>query len=130
MPADRLLPGGELEPEELRWTLQELELEAELRAIELDIAVLDLRRDLSKQEQLVEEWQLSLRVDREALLPHEWTEEDHQEDREQRHGLRQAQDAVAAMRRQLEDLEARRSGPPHAARGGAVTPVAPIVQAA
>jgi len=84
------------------------ELEAELRAIELDIAILDLRRDLCKQEQLVEEWQFCLREDKESVLPHEWTEEDRREERELRAGLKTAQEAVAEMRRRLERLESQR----------------------
>mmetsp|Transcript_3642 Transcript_3642/g.9787 ORF Transcript_3642/g.9787 Transcript_3642/m.9787 type:complete len:129 (-) Transcript_3642:43-429(-) len=84
---------------------EEIQLEAEIRSIELDMAVMDLRRDLGLQERLVEDWSLALRTTREETLAHEWTEEDRREDKECRKGMKGAQDEVERLRERLDLLE-------------------------
>mmetsp|Transcript_57593 Transcript_57593/g.166710 ORF Transcript_57593/g.166710 Transcript_57593/m.166710 type:complete len:131 (+) Transcript_57593:63-455(+) len=121
MPADVLDPGGRRvqadgngesddaddgRPESP--TSEEAELEREIRSIELDIAIMDLTREVERQEQLVAEWGDGLRAAKDDVLPHEWTDEDRREDREFRAGLKEACERVAEMRARLTRLEASR----------------------
>ncbi|CAK9069784.1 unnamed protein product [Durusdinium trenchii] len=47
----------EPEEEEEEKSPEEVQLEAEIRAIELDISLMDLRRELEAQEELLERWE-------------------------------------------------------------------------
>eukprot|EP00446_Apocalathium_sp_SHHI-4_P086758 CAMPEP_0177476952 /NCGR_PEP_ID=MMETSP0369-20130122/23869_1 /TAXON_ID=447022 ORGANISM="Scrippsiella hangoei-like, Strain SHHI-4" /NCGR_SAMPLE_ID=MMETSP0369 /ASSEMBLY_ACC=CAM_ASM_000364 /LENGTH=116 /DNA_ID=CAMNT_0018952233 /DNA_START=63 /DNA_END=410 /DNA_ORIENTATION=+ len=91
--------------------LEALALQAEIKTIEMDCAIMDLRRDLEMQEALVADWSESSKALREGVLPHEWTDEEKREDRKMQGGLREAQEHVAELRERLHRLEAAR---PHA----------------
>ncbi|CAK9069783.1 unnamed protein product [Durusdinium trenchii] len=51
----------EPEEEEEEKSPEEVQLEAEIRAIELDISLMDLRRELEAQEELLERWEEGIR---------------------------------------------------------------------
>eukprot|EP00404_Azadinium_spinosum_P052018 CAMPEP_0180762744 /NCGR_PEP_ID=MMETSP1038_2-20121128/37536_1 /TAXON_ID=632150 /ORGANISM="Azadinium spinosum, Strain 3D9" /LENGTH=191 /DNA_ID=CAMNT_0022797031 /DNA_START=54 /DNA_END=627 /DNA_ORIENTATION=- len=51
----------DLDPEALAQSIEELEIQARIRAIEMEVGLLDLRRELEIQEEHVQEWQSELR---------------------------------------------------------------------
>ncbi|CAK9069786.1 unnamed protein product [Durusdinium trenchii] len=62
----------EPEEEEEEKSPEEVQLEAEIRAIELDISLMDLRRELEAQEELLERWEAwCLRLGRMAQVVEE-----------------------------------------------------------
>merc|ERR1712151_718583 len=90
------------------------ELEAELRAIELDIAILDLRKNIDSQAGFIDEWKEFMKSSgRDSVLPHVWTEEDRQEEKEMKAKLKEAEQNMEELRKRLSDLEAQR--PPRVA---------------
>eukprot|EP00440_Ansanella_granifera_P017136 gb/GFBE01018614.1/.p1 GENE.gb/GFBE01018614.1/~~gb/GFBE01018614.1/.p1 ORF type:complete len:116 (+),score=43.75 gb/GFBE01018614.1/:1-348(+) len=104
--------GEEAEGEEEK-SPEELELEAEIRAIELDMALMDLRSQLEAQEHLVAEWQESIRKLAEEKIEAELyhiprTDEDRREERDHKAEFKQAQESIAVLRQQVEALEALR----------------------
>ncbi|CAE8582257.1 unnamed protein product, partial [Polarella glacialis] len=97
-------------------TSEELQLETEIKSIEMDIAMLDLRRELEAQEELVANWRRSVhdmgedsRLDEVAMVPR--TAEDRREEKEMKHGLIAAQESVDKLRQRLASLELLRSEP-------------------
>merc|ERR1712039_922998 len=83
--------------------------EAELRAIELDIAILDLRKNIDIQAGFMEEWREFLKSSgRDSVLPHEWTEEDRREEKEFKAKLKEAELNMEGLRKRLSDLESQR----------------------
>eukprot|EP00933_Yihiella_yeosuensis_P014240 TRINITY_DN12830_c2_g1_i1.p1 TRINITY_DN12830_c2_g1~~TRINITY_DN12830_c2_g1_i1.p1 ORF type:complete len:148 (+),score=55.68 TRINITY_DN12830_c2_g1_i1:48-491(+) len=100
---------GDENPELLE---EELELEGEIRRIELDIAILDLRSELESQEVLTADWQATIKRMKEedgeieAVLPR--TNEDRQLEKDMKAALKEAEAAMDVLRQRLETLERQR----------------------
>ncbi|CAK9067948.1 unnamed protein product [Durusdinium trenchii] len=89
----------EPEEEEEEKSPEEVQLEAEIRAIELDISLMDLRRELEAQEELLERWEEGIRKLKEE-----------KEEAERYHlNTDQAQQSVALLRERVQRLEALRA---------------------
>eukprot|EP00435_Cladocopium_sp_Y103_P037320 s231_g9.t2 len=102
--------------EDVEKSPEEIQLEAEIRAIELDMALIDLRRELQAQEELLERWEESIRKLKEereeAEIYRLHTDEDQRFDRRDERALkadfRQAQESVVLLRERVQRLEALR----------------------
>jgi len=104
---------GDEEEENVEKSPEEIQLEAEIRAIELDSALIDLRRELQAQEELLERWEESIRKLKEereeAEIYRLHTDEDRQDERALKADFRQAQESVALLRERVQQLEALRA---------------------
>ncbi|CAK9067946.1 unnamed protein product [Durusdinium trenchii] len=84
----------EPEEEEEEKSPEEVQLEAEIRAIELDISLMDLRRELEAQEELLERWEEGIRKlkeeKEEAERYHLNTDQDRADERALKAEFRQA----------------------------------------
>eukprot|EP00930_Biecheleria_cincta_P048380 TRINITY_DN33703_c0_g1_i1.p1 TRINITY_DN33703_c0_g1~~TRINITY_DN33703_c0_g1_i1.p1 ORF type:complete len:171 (+),score=43.33 TRINITY_DN33703_c0_g1_i1:65-577(+) len=105
------------EAEPVEPSQEEIALEADIRRIELDIAVLDLRADLEAQEQLLATWQKSInglaeekREGRLYGIP--WTNEDRQDEKDLKERFEHARQSVALLRERVESLEAQQRAMP------------------
>ncbi|CAK9067944.1 unnamed protein product [Durusdinium trenchii] len=103
----------EPEEEEEEKSPEEVQLEAEIRAIELDISLMDLRRELEAQEELLERWEEGIRKlkeeKEEAERYHLNTDQDRADERALKAEFRQAQQSVALLRERVQRLEALRA---------------------
>eukprot|EP00913_Durusdinium_trenchii_P016844 g15834.t1 len=112
----------EPEEEEEEKSPEEVQLEAEIRAIELDISLMDLRRELEErrsippsqaQEELLERWEEGIRKlkeeKEEAERYHLNTDQDRADERALKAEFRQAQQSVALLRERVQRLEALRA---------------------
>eukprot|EP00434_Breviolum_minutum_P006087 symbB.v1.2.005364.t1/scaffold301.1/size235092/16 len=104
---------GDEEEENVEKSPEEIQLEAEIRAIELDSALIDLRRELQAQEELLERWEESIRKLKEereeAEIYRLHTDEDRRDERALKADFRQAQESVALLRERVQQLEALRT---------------------
>eukprot|EP00928_Gymnodinium_smaydae_P035255 TRINITY_DN24835_c0_g1_i1.p1 TRINITY_DN24835_c0_g1~~TRINITY_DN24835_c0_g1_i1.p1 ORF type:complete len:185 (+),score=31.51 TRINITY_DN24835_c0_g1_i1:76-555(+) len=110
--------AGDTSPDEgeaLEQSLEEVQLLAEIRSIEMDSSILELRRMLERQEYFIEEWTRGMdrRRDQDTAgglvePPLERSEDEKREDAQYKAALVEARKKVESMRQQLELLERQR----------------------
>ena len=92
-----MVPGEGLEdvdPEEAKLSLEELQLESDIRALEMEISIMDMKRQIEVQEEHLENWQQVLSKDKAGRLQCE--------------KLREAQEDLAQLRAKCAAIEAQR----------------------
>ncbi|CAK9082682.1 unnamed protein product [Durusdinium trenchii] len=92
-----MVPGEGLEdvdPEEAKLSLEELQLESDIRALEMEISIMDMKRQIEVQEEHLENWQQVLSKDKAGRLQCE--------------KLREAQEELAQLRAKCAAIEAQR----------------------
>ena len=77
-------PPDDMDPQTLQWPIEELQLESDIRKIEIDTAIAGLRRQLEVQEKDLGEWQRAYQrrrsLSREMLFLGEDNHDDQRDD--------------------------------------------------
>ena len=93
-----MVPGGLFDPpadaEEAKLTLEELQLESEIRALEMEMGLLDMKRQIEVQEEHLENWEQMLIKEKAG--------------RQQCQKLKEAQDELFQLRAKCAAIEAQR----------------------
>lgn len=87
--------ADEASPESLRLAVEELQLRSEIRALEMEVALMDLRRELEQQEGLLEAWR-------------EYVGSEKKVEPEDEARLKKAEEQVQELRAKCSALEAGR----------------------
>mmetsp|Transcript_29078 Transcript_29078/g.76745 ORF Transcript_29078/g.76745 Transcript_29078/m.76745 type:complete len:172 (-) Transcript_29078:64-579(-) len=107
-------PPDDMDPQTLQWSIEELQLESDIRKIEIDTAIAGLRRQLEVQERHLGEWQRAYQrrrsLSREMLFLGEDSDDDQRDDEKTalKADLKRAGTSVEALRDRLHHLEVGR----------------------